>query len=256
MLLSLDVLRGSAVEAADGRIGSIDDVYFDDRSSAVRYLVVDTGTWLSGRKVLLTPDAFTRFDPDARTASTRLTSEQVRSSPGIDSHRPLSRQMEEDLHQHYGWAPYWAGGAAPALAIPWGPAVPIAEPLPHRSVVEEELAERQRSEDDPHLRSAREVTGYYIHAKDGDIGHVSDLLFGEHLGHIRYVVVDTANWLPGRKVLVAVKWFHDVNFSDRTITADLTKEEIRSSPEYDPAQIAGGDYETRLWTHYGRTPYW
>ncbi|MDX6750599.1 PRC-barrel domain-containing protein [Geminicoccaceae bacterium 1502E] len=256
MLHSLEILRESTVEASDGEIGSIDDIYFDDRSSTVRYLVVDTGSWLSGRKVLVSPSAFELFDADRRRAVTRLTSDQVRNSPEIDTHRPLSRQMEESLHEHYGWTPYWAGGAAPALAIPWGPVVPIAEPLPGRDVVEQELEERRRSQDDPHLRSGRTVTGYYIHASDGDIGHVADLLLDETASRIRYVVVDTANWLPGRKVLVAVKWFHDVNWSKETITADLTKEQIRSSPEYDPIQIAGNDYETRLWTHYGRTPYW
>lgn len=255
MLLSLETLRQFTVKAGDGEIGTIDDVYFDDRSSAVRYVVVDTGTWLSGRKVLLAPDAFERLEPDRHRAVTGLSGEQVRQSPEVSTHRPLSRQMEEALHEHFGWAPYWGTGAMAPVAIPWG-VMPVPTEPAGKGAVERELEARQRGEDDPHLRSAREVQGYTIHATDGDIGSVADLLLDETGSRIRYLVVDTGHWLPGRKVLVAVRWIREVDWADSTIVTDLGKEQVRSSPGYDPAQLAGTEYEARLWSHYGRTPYW
>ena len=67
-----------------------------------------------------------------------------------------------------------------------------------------ELGGKER--DDPHLRSSRAVTGYHIQATDGDLGHVEDFIVDDHSWTIRYMVLDTTNWWPGKKVLVAPDW--------------------------------------------------
>jgi uncharacterized protein YrrD len=236
MLFSFEDFRGYAIRAADGDVGSVDDVLFEDTSSVVRYLVVETGSWLFGRRVLLAPAAFGAIDHDPRVLETGLTTAQVKDSPDVDSERPVSRQKEEALHAHYGWAPYWAGAPAyGGLAPYWGGVAMAAPPPPRESAVEREVAEMQRQQGDPHLRSAREVIGYYVAATDGDIGHVEDLLLDDTSWTIRQLVIDTRNWLPGRKVLIEPDRLRSVSWADQHIVLALSRGEVESSPEYDSA---------------------
>ena len=258
MLLSLYDTFGYHIRASDGDVGKVDDVLFEDDSSAVRYLVVDTGGWLSSRKVLLAPAALGPLEPASRQIPTVLTREQVQSSPDVDVAKPVSRQQEEALHRHYAWTPYWGGATAYGLAPYWG-GVPLAAERPAPAAtdsVERELAAAQRERGDPHLRSAREVIGYYVAATDGEIGHVEDLLADPDGWVIRSLVIDTRNWLPGKKVLVAADWLKTVEWSGQRITVDLTRDQIKTSPEYDPSATIDRRFQEQLYQHYGRTPYW
>ncbi len=256
MLWSVNDTIGATVRATDGDIGTVSDVLFEDRSSTIRYLVVDTGGWLAGRQVLIAPQAFGEPDRTAGLMPVKLTREQVENSPDIATDRPVSRQEELRLHAYYDWAPYWGAPLAPGMgpyaygiAPYWGhPAyAPSAEP---------EAREPQEPEGDPHLRSAREVIGYYIEATDGEIGHVEDLLADTGSWAVRYVVVDTKNWWPGKKVLVSPQWMTRVDWSRQEVEVDLSRETIKASPEYQGIAALHRDYEDRLHRHYGREPYW
>jgi hypothetical protein len=208
--------------------------------------------------VLLAPAALGPVEPQSRQISTVLTREQVKSSPDIDVAKPVSRQEEEALHAHYSWTPYWGGMTAYGLAPYWG-GVPLAAEHPPSTTadeVEREVAAAERERGDPHLRSAREVIGYHIAATDGEIGHVEDLLADADGWMIRFLVIDTRNWLPGKKVLVAADWLESVEWSGRRITVDLTRDQIKASPEYDPSITLDRDFQERLYQHYGRTPHW
>ena len=239
MLFSFESLRGYEIRAADGDIGSVRDVLFEDTTSMVRYLVVETGSWLFGRRVLLAPAAVGGVDHAAGAITTGLTTAQVRDSPSIDTDQPVSRQKEQTLHTHYGWTPYWQGTTAYGLAPYWGGLALAAPPPPAGgSPVEQEVAEMQRQQGDPHLRSAREVIGYYVAASDGDIGHVEDLLIEDADWMIRQLVIDTRNWLPGKKVLVAPDRLRSVSWADRHIMLDMSRREVETSPEYDGARTA------------------
>ena len=171
MLTTAGDLKGVTIEAMDGDIGSVQDLYFDDRTWTVRYLVVDTGTWLPGRQVLVSPLAF-HVVPGASRLRTSLTKEQVKDSPSIDTDLPVDRQREIAFAQYYGYPYYWVG------PYRWGdlsyPALPVTAAQPTK--LEQELQARQWEDRDPNLRSAREVTGYYIQATDGDLNHVEDFL--------------------------------------------------------------------------------
>ena len=240
MSFSFESLRGYGIHASDGDIGSVRDLYFDDTTSLVRYLVIDTGRWLPGRRVLLAPAAVGGIDHAGKAITAGLTRRQIKESPGIETDRPVSRQYEESLHRHYGWDPYWYGAGAYGMAPYWGgmgmAAVP--PPAPH-DPVERELADRELAErGDPHLRSAHEVVGYYVAASDGDIGHVEDLLVDETNWMIRELVIDTRNWLPGKKVLVAPERLRSVDWADQHIVLDMSRPDVKASPEYDPATIA------------------
>jgi hypothetical protein len=255
MLWSLKALHGVTIGATDGDIGTVTDCYFDDLSFTVRYIVVDTGGWLGGRKVLLSPIALRKMDWAGKRLTVALTKAQVEKSPDIDTDKPVSRQHETAYYGYYGYAPYWAGdylwGAAPYPYLGAGSALNAAE-----------LAREQRwnweakEQEDPHLRSARAVTGYHIQAADGDIGHVEDFLVDEYFWAIRYLLVDTTNWWAGKKVLVAPAWIQRVDWLQSEVHVSLTRAQIKTSPEYDPARAVERAYETRLYSHYGQPRYW
>jgi uncharacterized protein YrrD len=247
MLRSLNSLKGQPIEASDGKIGGIHDFFFDEFVWMVRYLVVDTGRWLTGRKVLLAPHAVSRIDPD-NGVFVDLTQEQVKSSPDIDTDKPVSRQRQIELHSHYAWPNYWAAEAHMLSMTP---------PMPTGQAGRTAPADENEEHGDPHLRSMRAVLGYHIAASDGEMGHVDDLIFESPGWHIRYLVVDTRNWLPGRKVLLAPEWkVESFSWSDRTLPVDLTREQIKNSPEFDPSKPIDRDYEVRLHEFYGRRSYW
>ncbi|MGH7263271.1 MAG: PRC-barrel domain-containing protein [Candidatus Rokuibacteriota bacterium] len=253
MLRTVTDYRRYAIAATDGEIGRVDDVLFDDRTWTVRYLVVDTGSWLTGRRVLLSPASVSDADPSGERFRVPLTRRQVEESPPVEADRPVSRQHEIQLADHYGYPYYWAG------PYRWGPApyplVPMAVP-PQPDPVEREIRERQRQSADPNLRSAREVTGYGIEATDGEIGHLEDFLVDDRAWAIRYVIVDTRNWWPGKKVVISPEWVAGVSWNDQTVRVDLSREQVRGAPEYDPSAPVARDYETRLHDHYRRSRYW
>lgn len=239
MLMNFVDLRGYGLHATDGDIGSVRDVYFDERTSKVRYLVVDTGSWLPGRRVLLAPAALGVIDHAGKAIATGLTRRQVKDSPAAETDQPVSRQHEEELHRHYGWDPYWTGAMAYGVAPYWGgmglAAVP---PVVPEDPIEHDLAEREGAErGDPALRSAHEVVGYHVVASDGEIGHVDDLLIDDDWV-IRELVIDTRNWLPGKKVLVGPDRLRSVDWAERHIGLDMTRADVKASPEYDVAASA------------------
>lgn len=258
MLFSLYGARGVNIGAKDGLIGSLHDFYFDDATWEIRYAVVDTGSWLFGRRVLLASAALEGLDASRGELAANVTRDQVKQSPSADSDRPVSRQDETTLHDYYGWTPYWGvGGTGAGVLIPPIGGVP---PRPHSTrggnVAAAEIEARTRAESDPHLRSAREATGYHIRASDGDIGHVEDFLAQDGPWAIRYMVVDTRNWWPGRKVLVSPRWIESIDWPGSSFRVDLDREGIRSGPEYDPSRAVARGYEQRLSAYYRRAPYW
>jgi hypothetical protein len=244
MLRSVKSLRGYQILAQDGEIGKIHELLFDDQVWVIRYFVVDTGNWLPGRKVILPPHAFGQPDWVEGQIPVNLTRKQVEEAPPIDADEPVSRQHETALHQYFEWRPYWLGGAA------------------LESTVKEEKEQPGRDPEagvetgDPTLRSTREVIGYHIEATDGPIGHVDDFIVDDVDWQLRYMVVDTKNWLPGRKVLVALSWIDIINWAQRLVNVDLTRDRIERSPEFDPAEPVNRRYEEVLYDYYGRPRYW
>ena len=236
---SISSMIGYAIRATDGDLGKVDEFYFDEETWTIRYLVVETGNWLSGRKVLISPVAFGKPELESRTISAKLTCAQVRSSPDIDTERPIYRQHEVELHDYYRWP--WRGGYGGIFGT---------TPLPPS--VAERLVEQEEHRDDPHLRSTRQVTGYHIHATDGEIGHVEDFIVDDEDWSVRFLVVDTRNWLPGKKVLLSPQWIKRVEWADSSVHFDLTREAVENSPEFDPSKAVDRNYEAYLYDHYGR----
>ena len=252
MLRTASELKGIAIAATDGDIGSVKDLYFDDMSWTVRYLVVDTGTWLPGRQVLVSPMSI-RGGSSAEKIAVSLTREEVKNSPPIDADKPVNRQEEIELSRYYSYPYYWAGPYRwGLLAYPGLP--PTAPPV---DPVAAEMAAREREQQgDPNLRSVRDVTGYTLAALDGDIGHVEDFVVDDHAWAIRYMMIDTKNWWPGKKVVISPEWIREVSWADSKVHVDLTRSQVQSAPEYDPSRPIERDYEERLFQYHGRRKYW
>jgi sporulation protein YlmC with PRC-barrel domain len=234
MLLEANQLLRYKIQATDGEIGGVQDVLFDDATWMVRYLVIDTGGWLSGRRVLLSPVSVGEVRPEDGVLTVKLSRQRVEKSPPIDAHKSVSRQHETDLSRYYGWPVYWSGETRTvplgAIGMP-GEIVPVAPP--------EIEKQRDQQQSDPHLRSAREVSGYHIQAQDGEIGHVEDFIVDTGTWWIQSMVVDTRNWLPGKHVSVSPRQIEVVKWDERKVFVGMFRNEIESGPEA----------ETELETH-------
>lgn len=247
MLWESEELRSFSIAAADGDIGSVHDLLFEEPNWHIRWLVLSTGGWLSERQVLLPPHVLGKPDVAGHTIPVQLTQEDVRNSPELDSHAPLSRQVERQIYDYYGWQAYWTSSSTPPLAtgVPDVSRIPPPPPTVH----DVEAA------GDPLLRSLGEVEGYYVRASDGEIGHVERFLV-EDIEAVRYLVIDTKNWWPGKKVLISTQWVRDVSWTGQELSIAPTREQVEQSPEYEETTPVERLYEERLHRHYGFQPYW
>jgi uncharacterized protein YrrD len=233
-------LIGYTMGATDGEIGKINELYFDDETWTIRYLIVETGNWLFGRKVLISPQALLTPNWKKEIFPVNLTKEQIKNSPDIDTEKPVSRQQEIELNKHYPWNSYWAGGFYGGMIIPISPELQK----------DTDTMAGKKSDDNPDLRSTAKVTGYKIKALDGEIGDVEDFIFDDSTWKVEFIVVDTGKWLPGKKVLISPKWITEIFWEDSSVIVKALVEQVKSSPEYDPSLPISDSYEENLQHHY------
>ena len=229
MLQSIKQLYGSRLGAADGEIGEVKDFYFDDQNWAIRYVIAETGNWLNGRQVLISPHAFSRLTPVEKVWAVKLTRKQIEDSPAIETHRPVSRQYEMDYHRYYGWPFYWEGDGL------WGGTrgFPVLDvPVNHLpgELAKEIGAQAERA--DAHLRSTQSVSGYHLQATDGIIGHVGDYLVNPRSWAIEQLIVKTGHRFSGKDVLVPRSEVSRISYEDSTVFVKSTREAVEKSPAY------------------------
>lgn len=248
---SLKDLERYRVSAVDGDVGRVTDFLFDDQHWTTRYLVTDTsGSWDVAHQVLISPTFFRRVDWATRLFHLGLTQDKVKNSPSVDLQKPVSRQYERAYSQYYGCPYYWDSSVIGAWNMGAYPYAPGGDSM------KEDPQPTGDEHNDPHLRSAKEVTGYHVHGIDGEIGHIADFIVDDETWAIRYLVVDTSNWWLGKKVLVAPHWAHKISWSMSMVYIDLTRDAIKSSPAWSPAEPVNREYEERLYDYYGRPAYW
>ncbi len=253
MLTSMKDLKNYAIGATDGDIGHVKDLLFDDEAWVIRYFVVDTGNWLSNRQVLISPISMDKSSLEKNTLSVSLTKEQVKNSPDIDTQRPISRQHEKSYLGYYGYPNYWGStglwgmGMYPYALMP-GYVDDGLEPLGFgdRDKACDSGRRMRHGNDDPHLRSCEAVIGYHIHAKDGEIGHVSDFILDQRTLAILHLVVDTSNWWGGHKVLISPERIEDVSWVDQSVSIDLTRQSLIDATPYQSTEQLNRERETRV----------
>jgi hypothetical protein len=248
MLRSIKDMEHYAIAATDGFIGHVKDFYFDDEAWAIRYLVVETDGSTSHRRVLISPIAVNQPNWAEKIFPVAITRAQVAKSPDIDTDKPVSRQQEMGYLGYYGYGNYWGGGGL------WGGGLYPDMLQSGRGATTAQVADHQH--DDPHLRSANAVMRYYVHATDGDIGHVQGMLVDERTWAIRFIVVDTSNWYLGHKVLIAPEWIQDVYWQESKLNVSITRQAVKDAPAYDDASALDREGETSIYQHHRREAYW
>jgi len=228
MLRSIKQLYEEKLRASDGDIGHVKDFYFDDQKWVIRYVVVDTGKWQLDRLVLISPHAFDSLDQNRGFPLVNLTRQEIENSPPIESHKPVSRQYEEEYYRYYGWPSYWMGGGI------WGmntfPVVgPPPYPLPSETADERDSAGKG---DDSHLRSTSAVTGYHLRTSEETIGHVTDFMMDNKSWAICHLVVETGTWFSGKEIVISPSHIHRISYEDSMVFVNLTKEAILQAPEF------------------------
>jgi hypothetical protein len=257
MLRSVKSLEGFAIGATDGAIGKVKDFYFDDEAWVIRYVVVNTSAWLGGREVLISPYSVGEPSWAGDVLPVKVTKEQIKNSPSIDTDKPISRQYERSYLGYYGYPYYWGGAGL------WGANCYPGTLLTGMGadVYPSYLGYLRAPSDnainaDPHLRSCEAVKGYHIHAKDGEIGHVQGFIIDDLTWSIRYLVVNTSNWWMGHEVLVSPEWIQDVSWLESKVSINLDRQSIKDAPTYESDALLDRDAEMSIYNHYDRQGYW
>jgi uncharacterized protein YrrD len=250
MQRNIKSLIGFSMGATDGEIGKVEEFYFDDLTWTVRYLVVETGNWLNGRKVLIAPQALLTPDWMNEIFPINLTKEKIKNSPNIDTEQPVTRQHEIEMYEYYPWTNHWGSGV-------WGGGMGVSgmmtqtyQPLAE-AVRGENRTDAKDADGDPHLRSTHKVKGYTIHANDGKIGDVEDFIVDDSSWKLDYLVVDTGHWFPGKKVLISPKLVKEIAWDTSEVIINVSEADVKNSPEYEPGEALSESYAGNLQNYYG-----
>ena len=230
MLVNTQAIYGYKLAATNGDIGHIRDFYFDDQTWVVRYLIADTGNWLHGRLVLISPHAFGAFDRDEKTLEVKLTRHRIAESPSIETHRPVSRQYEIDYFRYYGWPAYWEGSGL------WGlGSYPVVLP-PSKDELD---ARQHHHRDDQHLRSTKDVMGYAIQATDGAIGTVSGFMVDDKSWTIRELVVAAGHWYAGKEIMISPAKIARISYEESKVFVNLTMADLARTKAHHVVKSGG-----------------
>jgi hypothetical protein len=258
MLFAVGGLVGCAVKASDGDVGSVKDFLFDDENWKIRWMVVSAGKWLPGRQLLIHPSAiapltlpakpqFPMMSPgDRLELAVNLTKREIEQGPYSAEDEPVNKDMEALLYDYYGWDPYWG-------ATHFG-----AELMPNAEErIVDAVARRDAGDVIPpvdggdHLHSVAAFKDYYVHAVDGDIGHVENLLADDANWEIRYLVIATRNWWPGKIVQLSPYAVKNIDWFGQHINMNVTRDQVRSAPAWDPLAMMDEAREEEFHRHFG-----
>jgi len=226
-------IAGAAVKGTDGDIGTLDDFYFEEDRWTVRYLLVDTGKWFSGKRVLISPMSV-RDGWGKAGVRLGLTKDQVWNSPEFKEDQTLSVAGETQLLAYYGYPDYWGAASIwgnydnPLALVEGVPQETMHAPPPNDGIDPEAR----------HLRSIKKSTGYHLHARNGEIGHVDDFLIGQDSWRIRYLLVDTSNWIGGRSVILSPETVEGIDKERGQLYVAADREDIKGAPSLDTIQSA------------------
>ncbi len=238
MLFKVKTLHNYTLHGLDKDIGKVKNVYFDDHRWGVRYLVVETGHWLTERQVLISPRSLVAVNEAEQTISVNLTRQQIEDSPDLGTDQPVSEQFENSYFSYYGWPSYWDGFSLNMDLDNWQTYTQTPETW------------------DPRLRSMQNVVGYHIQAKDGSLGHVEDFIVDVDAWAVRYLIINTQNWWPGKKVLISPAWIESVSWKQSKIFVEHLRDTIKQAPEYKDITQLTRQAEHELHQYYDRHGYW
>jgi len=244
MLRQIRELGTYRLHATDGDIGHLEQFYFDDRDWKIKYFVVDIGTWLHGKKVLMSPSAIIGVDAPTKTINAAFTKQQVQESDDVGTHKPEGLEQPHDYSLYLGW-PYYLGLNA-LTDSDSGPVIGMARDLEKGKTSEHSFHQTY----DEHLRSSKVVSRYHVMAVDGEIGQIEDGIVDDQTWTIQYVVSTVRNWWSAKKVLLPTEWILWVSAAESNVYVSLTRNNIATAPAFDSEKPLTGDVEIALYNHY------
>jgi len=219
MLNRAKMLKGYKLESLDDEIGRIKEFYFDDQHWVIRYLVADTGNWLTDKLVLISPLALSALNKEQQKIEINLKKKQIEDSPFFD--RNISWNFEELYYEYYGWPMYWDG---PYI---WGPYPQIMHYHEKWWIHTQEMKKCNFQ-----LCTTNDVIGHHIHSENIRIGNIEDFIIDDETWVIHYLIIDAQNWLPGKKVIVSPKWIEHISWKESKVFIHLPQKNIKLLPEY------------------------
>lgn len=243
MLRTANHLMGYSIAGSDGEVGHCSDFLFHDNDWRISYLVIDTGAWLPGRKVVVPPSVISRPDWESKTIPVALSVEQIKKGPTLESKDIVSSDYERQCLAYYNWPTI--------VAATTGIGGTIAPPT-----IDDSVAQSIEDQGDNHLRSMKTVETYEVSARDGEIGRIADFVFDDEAWQIRYLTAETGTWLSGRQVLISLQWVNAISWAKSMVDVDLSIEAIKASPAFDPTAAINREYEARLYDYYGKPVDW
>jgi hypothetical protein len=254
MFKSLKRMTGMVIKATDGEIGSLDQFFFDDTSWAIRYFVVNIGSLVISKKVLISPASFQTIQGHDILVNSTIA--QIKNSPDIDTEKPISRQKEEQLHDYFTWSYYWGYPLYyNSLGTELYPNIQYTDTFLGHDKIANNLGNSDIM-DNNHLRSSKDIQGYIIMAKENEFGSVEDFLVDTENWAIRYIILNTGDLLPGKKVIVSAKWTKEIDWDTKTIHFDIDRDVIKNGPSFDYSIPLTRDFERRMFEYYEQHPYW
>jgi len=258
MLFAVSGLEGCPVKASDGDIGAVRDFLFDDETWKIRWMAIDADHWLPGRKVLIHPSAIAPLTLPPKPAlpmvspgqtlelTVNLTKAEIEAGPQAREEDPVNKDMESLLYDYYGWDPYWGATHFGAVALPNAEARIVGDAA--RRDADAQIPPVDGAD---RLHSVASVNGYRVHASDGDIGHVENLLADDSNWEIRYLIIATRNWLPGKVVQLSPYAVKDIDWFEHHINVRVTRDQVRSAPAWDPLAMVDQVREEQFHRHFG-----
>jgi len=245
MLYSAKETDQYTICSKDGTIGKIKELLFDDRKWNVRYMVADTGNWLPGRKVLVSPEFMLELSHEKQCIDVDLVKKQIKDSPPLTSDVPVDRQRDKEF-----WS-FFSLPESPLTKIP-------ADSVDQEKLDRRDFEDRREEEHswDRHLRSTLAATGITIEALDGEVGKIEDFIIDDQNWDIRYLVVKTSGWWPGHRILVAPPWISKLSWGSSKIFIDINREPFKTLEEFESIETLTRDYEIRLHQSCNRIGYW
>lgn len=253
MLWNASEIKGFDIEGSDGLIGTVNDVLFDDKTWTTKWIVVHTGVWFFGGKVLLPLRALGKPDRDSRHVAVQMTKQQINDCPNVDTDLPVSRHIEAHVYNYYDQNPFWHSGFSPMGQQLRGttefmPRVGLdADPRYQNGT------DAVQDDDDTSLRSVGAVIGYHMEATDGAIGHLEDFLVDDTDWQIKYITVDTKKWLPGKRVVIPPRLIREIDQVTHSVHLIVDREKIKSGPPYNPEITEEGSFNDRVHEHFWPT---
>ena len=263
MLFAVSGLIGCSVEASDGEVGAVKDFLFDDQTWKIRWMTVEAGDWLPGRRrVFIHPSAIAPLHISPKPTLPMMSSSaplqltvnlaraQIEAGPHAHEDDPVTTDMEALLYDYYAWDPFWGASHFGGAALPNAESRIVGD-----AARREADAEIPPLDGDDHLHSVAEFKDYYVHAVDGDIGHVENLLADDANWEVRYLVIATRNWWPGKVVQLSPYAVKDIDWFGEHINMNVTRDQVRSAPAWDPLAMADEISEDDLHRHFGWAGY-